>query len=86
MKLRYDSGHRTHYVTLSRRNLLSLLHKIDGMENSAGTLVSFNCFVDGEQDMSHTVWVKIEPDEVHYADREPGLMHPETEEFLKNHG
>lgn len=61
-------------VILSRRNLLSLLHKLD-MPGSARTLFRD---VDGLR-----LVVRAETDEEHYAEREPGAVHPETEKFVK---
>lgn len=65
-------------VTLSRRNLLSLLHKLD-MPGSARTLRSANC-----QQQGWVLEVRCEDDEEHYGARGfgPGEMHPETEDFL----
>jgi hypothetical protein len=59
-------------ITLSRRNLLTLLHKLE-MPGSSCTIVKPGGFV-----------VHAEPDEVHYKDRPegPGPMHPETEQFV----
>ncbi len=59
-------------VVLSRRNLLSLLHKVE-MPGSFCTIVK----PDGTA-------IKAEPDEVHYANRVggPGTMHPDTEQFV----
>lgn len=59
-------------IKLSRRNLLSLLHKLE-MKGSARTLIK----PAGEAD----VVIVAEHDEVHY-DRKPGPMHPETEQFV----
>ena len=61
-------------IKLSRRNLLTLLHKLE-MPGSHRTLVK----PDG-------VAITVEPDEVHYADRPggPGPVHPETEEFVRD--
>jgi hypothetical protein len=60
-------------VKLSRRNLLSLLHKLE-MEDSAFTIIKYTD--DG------MVTLIAEPDEVHYGDRIPGTMHWETERFV----
>lgn len=68
--LHYDS---TVVVTLSRRNLQALLLKLDEPE-SARTLIR-----DFED---HRLIVRAEDDDVHYADREPGRMHPREEERL----
>lgn len=64
-------------VVLSRRNLLSLLHKLD-MEGSRRTLIA----------PGFAVVVRAEQDEEHYKGREvgPGPMHPETEAFIKQFG
>jgi len=58
-------------VILSHRNILALLHKV-GWEESARTISG-----DGAE-------VMVEPDDIHYRDREPGEMHPKTEEFIKD--
>jgi len=59
-------------VVLSRRNLLSLLHKLE-MPGSFCTIIK----PDGTA-------IKVEPDEVHYANRVggPGTMHADTEQFV----
>jgi hypothetical protein len=61
-------------VVLSRRNILSLLHKLE-MEGSAQTIVK-----------PGGIAITVEPDEVHYADRAdgPGPMHHETEQFVRD--
>jgi len=63
-------------ITLSRRNLLALLQKLDTMGDSACTIVR-------QCDNGWGVVVTAEPDEVHYADRLPGAMHPVTETALR---
>ena len=55
------------HVTLSRRNLLALLAKLD-MPGSHRTIVK-----PGE------IVVTAEPDEIVYAGRKPGRMDPQTE-------
>jgi hypothetical protein len=55
------------HITLSRRNLETLLSKIDRPE-SARTI--------GRQTDKGAVWVTSEPDEYHYQGREPGIVHP----------
>lgn len=59
-------------IKLSRRNLLSLLHKLE-MTGSKCSLVKPGGII-----------IQAETDEVHYADRKegPGPMHPETETFV----
>lgn len=64
------------HVVLSERNLLSLLHKA-GWEGSHRTLTKRER-VDGPM-----LIVTVEPDADHYADREPGVMHSETERFIR---
>jgi len=61
-------------VTLSRRNLLSLLHKLE-MRGSACTIIK-----------SGGIVVHCQSDEECYAGREPGPMHPDTEEFVREMG
>lgn len=62
-------------VILSRRNLLAFLHKLDEMEGSALTITR-------DTENGWEVRVHAEPDSVHYADREPGTMHPLTEAYI----
>jgi hypothetical protein len=59
-------------VKLSRRNILTLLHKLE-MDGSACSIIKPDDTV-----------VMVEPDEIHYEGREngPGVMHPETEQFV----
>lgn len=61
-------------VKLSRRNILSLLHKLH-MPGSARTIIKPVGDID--------VAVIVEPDDEHYGNRVPGPMHPETERFVK---
>jgi hypothetical protein len=63
-------------VTLSRRNILTLLHKLD-MPGSARTIVK----EFPEQD--YFLIVKAEDDDEHYQGRTPGFMHPDTEDFIE---
>jgi len=67
---------QTKTIKVSRRNLLSLLTKLDGKpQNSACTLAGGDDAVG---------WFLIaEEDAVHYAERSAGRMHAETEEALK---
>ena len=62
-------------IILSRRNILSLLHKLD-MPGSSRTLIAPAC----------AFAIRVEEDEAHYAGRQPGPMHPDTEEFIRSHG
>ena len=86
-------------VTLSRRNLLALLHKLE-MPGSSRQLENNDCYEDGVQtpwypgeeeqtDLPRTTLVLCcEDDEEHYGQRTfgPGAMHPETEQFVAGHG
>ena len=62
-------------IILSRRNLLSLLHKLDKPGSA-------RCLVDGRSGFC----VIVEKDPIHYQGRTPGEMTPDTEEFVKAHG
>jgi hypothetical protein len=61
-------------VTLSRRNLLSLLHKLD-WDGSARTIQKF---ADGI-----VLTVVAEDDDEHYGEYAAGVMHDETERFIE---
>lgn len=70
-------------VTLSRRNVLSLLSKLE-QKHSARAIVMRGAYVYGVLHEDLFLAVQVEPDELHYADREPpGEMSPETERFLE---
>lgn len=70
-------------ITLSRRNLLTLLSKID-QPASARTLFAGQGGVGGFGD--GPVIVRAESDEVHYANREDGgPVSPESEAFIQEH-
>lgn len=70
-------------VTLSRRNVLSLLSKLE-QKNSARTIVMRGAYVYGVLHEDLFLAVQVEPDELHYAGREPpGEMSPETERFVE---
>lgn len=60
-------------ITLSQRNLLTLLHKLH-MEGSSRTLL--------KPTPNGCAYVSVESDEEAYHDREPGGAHPETEGFI----
>jgi hypothetical protein len=66
-------------VTLSRRNLLALLHKLE-MSGSARTLVSEDC------PEGLVLVVRSEEDDEHYGARSlpPGPLHPSTEAFINS--
>jgi len=62
-------------IVLSRKNLLSLLAKLDGHPKNS------NCTIIGGDDAKGW-FVKAEENEIHYAHRPAGIMHPETEKML----
>ena len=71
------------FVVLSRRNLLSLLAKLDGHPPGSA------CTIGGGTD-APGLWVMAEEDEKHYADRvvpegmaKWGPMHPSTEQKIR---
>lgn len=76
-------------VTLSRRNLLALLHKLD-MEGSQRTIQNNDTYVNGKSEPYVLLTLTAEDDEVHYGKRiekygeasGPGMMHPDTEAFI----
>lgn len=60
-------------IELSRRNLESLLAKLNGNPpNSA-------CTIGGESG----IWIRAVENEEHYADRPAGPMHPDTERAVQ---
>lgn len=61
-------------VVLSKRNLLTLLAKLERPE-SKKTL----CRITKQG----FLFVRAEADETHYKNRKPGEMHPKEEAFLK---
>jgi hypothetical protein len=65
-------------VKLSRRNLLSLLHKLD-WEDSERTLQK-HLYPSGI-----LLTVIAEGDDEHYGDNEAGTMHDETERFIEEY-
>jgi len=77
MKLEIDG--MTTQVTLSRRNLLTLLAKLDGKPFKSA------CTITKTDDGDHLLIVKAEENEAHYSARGygPGEMHPETEQAIR---
>lgn len=63
-------------ITLSRRNILALLHKLDWPE-SARTVQKY---IDGV-----LLTIVAEDDEEHYGDDAAGVMHDKTERFIEAH-
>lgn len=72
-------------ITLSRRNLMAMLHKLD-MPGSARRIENNDCWEDGVQcPYPGTILViQCEEDIEHYANRvgPAGPMHPDTESFI----
>jgi len=62
-------------IVLSRRNLLSLLHKLE-MKDSARTIIKYT---DSDEPL-----LVSSMDDNEYYDRAPGQMHPETEAFVED--
>lgn len=69
----FENGSVIH-VTLSRRNLLGLLAKLD-IPGSAKTLI--------KDSTKGRLIVTSEEDPDHYMGREPGPMSPETEKAIR---
>lgn len=63
-------------ITLSKRNLLSLLSKVDD-PNSARTLY--------KRTELGVIRVVSEDDATHYGSKTPGPMSKETEDYIKSH-
>lgn len=68
-------------ITLSRRNLLALLHKLE-MEDSARRIENGDCYIEGELADSLALVFCSEEDEEHYRHRRAGVMLPDTEAFI----
>jgi hypothetical protein len=75
-------------ITLSRSNLLALLAKLDGhpagSEKSISRIQHGGPFTDVR--VPGYLTVTAEEDDVHYVDRERGIMHPDTEKQMSVHG
>lgn len=76
-------------VTLSRRNILALLHKLD-MQGSHRRLENTMVFIESEYSDNLMLVLCCEEDDEHYDDDRrlanqgiPGRMHPETETFIR---
>lgn len=73
MKINVDERH----IELTRRNLLTLLAKLNGSPPESACEI-----VKASEDDGFFWTIKAVEDEVHYADRRPGAMHPDTEAVL----
>jgi hypothetical protein len=66
-------------IYLSRRNLLTLLSKLDRLaagEETACTIIKYDNQLDPYRGTLDMVEVIAIPDEKYYTDRHPGQMHP----------
>lgn len=63
-------------VKLSRRNIMALLAQLDDPARTSPALLREAG--DGEPE----IWVIPEEDSVHYGERAPGRMQPETERLM----
>jgi hypothetical protein len=67
-------------VFLSRKNLLTLLSKLDRKKNGEGTLCSIiksdNVNIKFPQTMENIVIMAVEDEEYYTGDRFPGEVHP----------
>jgi len=72
-------------VYLSRRNLLTLLSKLDraeGGENTFGTVIKSD-IAHKQYPQSHDkIWVTAVEDADYYTDREPGIVAPIDEQRM----
>jgi len=68
-------------ITLSRRNLLYLLGLAEGQYGDSDW--SLRRWQDWE---APRLEVCVEPDAVHYADRDPGAMPSSAERWIEEHG
>jgi len=90
MRVERDKQGNVTIVVLSRRNLLSLLAKLDGFpKNSRCTIVAPHSV---GHDKYNRVAVKAEENDPHYAyetrgtaKNRPGDMREETELYIKDH-
>lgn len=65
-------------VFLSRRNLLTLISKLDRKKSGEGTACTIikNDTIHSEFPCSNKIQVTAVEDEVYYKDRNPGEIHP----------
>ena len=78
--MKIDANDKHIIITLSRRNLLALLTKLEHPDSHKGIFMEH---AHGDA----TLWVFAEDDDTHYADRPygPGPMHPTTERDITSH-
>jgi hypothetical protein len=89
LRIGLDSNGRPHaaVVTLSRRNLLALLHKLDA-PGLFRAIANTDVEIDGAFAPGFAFGIAVEDDGEHYARRAdpPGPMHPRTEAFVRAGG
>jgi len=84
-----DDGSIVATMTLSRRNLQALWHKLVHMPESARALTSNDCWLNGQPAFDRCFLVILSEDDGRHYSRKlapPGLMAPETEEFIDRGG
>jgi hypothetical protein len=72
---------------LSRRNLLTLLSKLDRLEDGDSTACSIIKYANPTDPYCNTIdtiMITAIPDELFYTNREPGVMHPKEELALRS--
>lgn len=80
--MRLDISPAAVIVTLSKRNLLALLQKVDDPLSNR-MLVSGYVYLQGGLFDGVELVIRCEPDSQHYAEREsPGPMHPSAQMFI----
>lgn len=82
----YHNGERIIVeVVLSRRNLLAGLQKLDDPD-SARMIQNNDSSFQGEPSGAVLLVLRFENDDEHYANREPGMMAPDAEEYIAENG
>lgn len=77
MRIETTTSNTSVRIVLSERNCRALLAKLVGYPGDSACTIAMIHGVLG------TVFVSIENDAQHYADRTPGVMHPVTERTLR---
>jgi hypothetical protein len=74
---------------LSKRNLLTLLSKLERLEEGQNTVCAIVKYANTTDPYCNTIdgiVVIAIPDELFYVNRAPGLMHPLDESNMQNNG
>jgi hypothetical protein len=77
MKFEIDNVHRIAEITLSRRNLLALLGKLDGHPEGSGKTIA------REAENGWRLVIIAEENPQHYGDRPAGAMEAATERYIR---